>query len=206
MPRYAKNSDNRWLHPNYRKAYCFRYVNNIVYTSVDSKRESTGYDWKPANKKICMEILNQRIYNKQNPQTNPKNSKTIYDLIDQFKKDYLLKQNKYTQKQYHILFRQYLPENLNLDNHKKIREMILNQKQVLIAANNTVWKKIQRLRKLFDFGIDLEWIVSNPVTNSMVPRYINKNIQLYEIEQINLLIEYFKKSSCIVLTNFINCT
>lgn len=50
MPRFAKSSEDRWLHPSYRKAYCYRYRNGMVYTCVNSVRQSTGFEWNLKDK------------------------------------------------------------------------------------------------------------------------------------------------------------
>jgi hypothetical protein len=63
--RIVKNTENRWIHPWYKFAYCYpRTMKDgtiLVYTSVDSDRKATGIIWKPANKKHAMKVLEERL-------------------------------------------------------------------------------------------------------------------------------------------------
>lgn len=134
MPPYAKNSENRWLHPTYRKAYCYRYQNGLVYTSVNSVRKATGFIWDPKNKKMCMKILNARIndyFNKTIPNTQ---IKFIKDLIIQFHRDKVTKLNPITQKHYKTIYRQFLNFDMPLSEVQAIRAKIIETKNLAEIA------------------------------------------------------------------------
>lgn len=190
MPRYSKPSKERWVHPNYRKAYCFRYANGMVYTSIDSFRKATGYEWKPSNKPICMEILNERLY-AASKKIIIIESKRLTDLIVQFNKDYVSKQHQDTQAAYKRIYKQFIIENYELQQLNEIREMLMKVKNSLKLSDNTMWKRMQRLRKMFDFAVDMEWMDRNPVKNSMVGTYIHKEVEICTKKHIELLINYF---------------
>lgn len=125
MPRYVKPSENRWLHPTYRKAYCFN-RNGFVYTCVNSHRQATSIEWLPKNKRAAMEILRMRVDRSFYPipgvnDTSNVNELTIEHLLDRFHRDKVVKLNKETQEQYMIVYKQFFTENFYLDEVDKIR-------------------------------------------------------------------------------------
>lgn len=193
MPRYAKNTEERWIHPDYRKAYCYRYQNGMVYTSINSKRQATGYEWNIKNKKKCLAILHDRLIASDSKTINIK-SKTIKDIIKQFHRDKVMALDIKTQKLYKALYKQFLSEDFNLSDTQQIRDYILQVKNSLKLSENTIWKRLQRLRKIFGYAVELEWCEKNPVTKSMVPKFTKGDIVLSKAENINLIINYFRNN------------
>lgn len=191
MPPYAKNTEDRWLHPTYRKAYCFRYQNGMCYTVVNSKRQATGFEFIPKNKKVCMKILEQRINEYLNRSTLITQVKTIKDLILQFHRDVVIKLNPCTQRSYKSLYKQFLNFNIPLSDIQGIRNHILEIKNSLQLSNNTIWKRMQRVRKIFEYAVELEWMEKNPIPKAMVPEYKPKSIVTSSDDNIKMLIEYF---------------
>lgn len=196
MPRYVSNSTARWLHSSYKKAYCYRSQGGMVYTCIDSYRQATGYEWKESNKRICLQLLNDRLIISQQKLTDQiKYDKTIFDLIKQFTKDYTSLLDKSTQQSYKFLFETLFQTNYPLNDTNTIREIIIDFKNNYQGATNTIWKKIQRLRKFFQFGVDLEWMDKNPVPKSLIPKYEKKEPKTVEIQQIYDIIKYFNESN-----------
>jgi site-specific recombinase XerD len=195
MPAYAKSGEDRWLHPTYRKAYCFRYQNGMCYTVVNSKRQATGYEFIPKNKKVCMNILEARINEFINHLTPVSQVKTVKDLILQFHRDEVVKLNIKTQLNYKSLYKQFLNFNIPLTKVQEIRNNIIEVKNSLHLANNTIWKRMQRVRKIFEYAVDLEWMEKNPVSKAMVPLYKPKKVVTSSYQNIQLLIEYFVESN-----------
>ncbi|GAB1372480.1 hypothetical protein MASR1M45_25420 [Candidatus Kapaibacterium sp.] len=193
MPRFAKSSEDRWLHPSYRKAYCYRYRNGMVYTCVNSVRQSTGFEWNLKNKKICMEILDKRINETLFPGKRKDEGKMLLDLIKQFHIDYVSKLNPATQYYYKQIYKEFFDANMPLNDHIAIRERILYVKSNLKLANNTIWKRMQRHSKLFDHAVQLEWMEKNPISKVMIPDYKSKDVVTCTEEQINILINYFNE-------------
>ncbi|MCW5886178.1 MAG: tyrosine-type recombinase/integrase [Candidatus Kapabacteria bacterium] len=193
MPRYAKSNEERWLHPNYRKAYCFRYRNGMVYTSVNSVRQATGFEWHPRNKKVCMDILNQRLRETIIP-TKKNDVKMLSELIMQFHRDKVIKLNKATQSHYKTLYKQYLNFDLPLTDIQEIRNRIIDKKNFSTQSNNTIWKKIQRLKKLFEYAVELEWMEKNPIPKALIPEYKHKEVVTCTKEHIEILLQHFNNT------------
>lgn len=194
MPRFAKSNEERWLHPSYRKAYCFRYRNGMVYTCVNSIRKATGFEWHPRNKKICMEILNQRIHEQLFPAENKKDVKMLSELIMQFHRDKVLKLNDSTVKNYKYIYKQFLNYDLPLSEINEIRDRILLVKNSLKLSSNTIWKRMQRLHKIFEYGVDLEWMEKNPVPKALIPEYKRKEVVICSKEHVEILLEHFNNA------------
>lgn len=192
MPRYVKNNERRWLHPSYRKAYCYCRENGIVYTVVNSVRKSTGLIWSPQNKKKALIILEQRI---QQEVFNVKiyQPKTIMDLVKQFHKDRVIKLDKSTQYKYKRLYKDFFLEDLSLDDVQMIRMKIIERKSKLNLAPSTLRKKLSMLRSIFKYAIELEWMDKNPITPSMLTPVPKKEVKLITSEHIAKIKEYFEE-------------
>lgn len=189
MPRYSKNSEERWIHPNYRKAYVFKYSNGMAYTSVDSKREATGYYFLPKNKRVIMEILNSRLNAKSLPLEIAE--KTILELVQRFKSDKMTKLHPNTIAHYNMIFKEFFDKNYSLSDVVGIRDRILTVRSSLKLADNTIRKRFVRLKSLFKFGIELEWMTKNPIVSGMVPTYKKRKVVIATNEEIQILINHF---------------
>jgi len=193
MPRYVKPSENRWLHPTYRKAYCFN-RNGFVHTCVNSHRQATSIEWLPKNKRAAMEILRKRVDKWFYPTSDVSDSRelTIEHLLERFYRDKITKLDKETQKHYMVIYKQFFTTNFYLEEVDKIRAHVYGILQGLDLAQNTVWKRMQRMRKIFAYAIELEWMTRNPITKSMVPNYEHKAVEICSEEVIHEVINYFK--------------
>ncbi|MFN3307511.1 MAG: tyrosine-type recombinase/integrase, partial [Candidatus Kapaibacteriota bacterium] len=190
MPRYARSREDRWLHPTYRKAYCFRYKNGMVYTSVNSIRKATGLVWSPKNRKMAMEILEHRIqtevFGKRLQQ-----SKSIEDLIRQFFNDRVSKLAWTTQKRYKRLVKYFLHENWSLRDVQLIRSKILETVSTMDYNQSYIRKMLSDLKGIFNYAIELEWMDRNPITPSMLPKVKKREVRTITFEHIQKYKEYF---------------
>lgn len=191
MPRYCRPSENRWLHPTYRKAYCFRYRNGMVYTSVNSVRKATGLLWSIKNKKLAMEILDKRIREEVFGQRLG-STKYVKDLVQQFFADRVSKLSKATQIRYKRIVKYFLYENWCLDDVQLIRIKILEQVgNMANYSQNYIRKMLSDLRGIFKYAIELDWMEKNPIVNSMLPTNKKKEVRAITIEHIQKYMEYF---------------
>jgi integrase len=196
MPRYAKSNENRWLHPSYRRAFCFKYRNGMVYTSVDGHRQATGYVWDNKNRRICMDILNRRIYDENNKSQLKRSARTIKDLLIRFYRDYVIKfPHRNTRSGYRVTYRLFLNVDLNLADHIEIREHIRNVaiEQRANYSQNSMRKHMQRLRKLFNYAIENEMMEKNPIISTMIPAMTQGKVVICSEDEIKLLIDEFNK-------------
>lgn len=202
MPAYAKQSPERWIHPNYRKAYCFKYRNGMVYTCVNSIRKATGFEWHPRNKKVCMDILNKRLNEELYPKSSQQD-KLLSELIVQFHRDKVSLLNKATQSHYKVLYKQFLNFDLPLSDVQEIRNLVIDKKNFAKQSNNTIWKKMQRLRKIFDYAVELEWMEKNPIPKALIPEYKHKDVVICSKQHIDLLVEYFTQNESLPMARMI---
>ncbi|MCX7880266.1 MAG: tyrosine-type recombinase/integrase [Ignavibacteria bacterium] len=193
MPRYAQPRDDRWVHPTYRKAYCFRYRNGMIYTSVNSVRKATGLLWTPKNRKLAMEILEQRIQD-EIFQNRVRSGKDIKDLIERFFLDRVSKLAPATQIRYKRIFRYFFYENWSLDNIQEIRIKILERINSMTSYSpNYIRKMLADVKGIFNYAIELEWMDRNPITNSMLPIVKKKEVRAVTEAHIEKYKEYFKE-------------
>lgn len=195
MPRYANTSEERWLHPSYRKAYCFKYkANGMCYTSVNSKRQATGYEFLLKNRKICMQILENRLMKEFNKDAPVHNVRFVKDLIIQFHRDHVQRLDIKTRSCYKAVYKQFLNVDIPVTDSNAIRTHVINVKNSLNVANNTIWKRMQRVRKIFEYGVELEWLEKNPIPKALIPVYEKKGVVISTKEQIHLIIDYFNNT------------
>ena len=192
MPRYAKARDDRWVHPTYKKAYCYRYRNGLVYTSVNSVRKATGLVWTPRNKKLAMEILEQRIREEVIKIKSPSN-KYLSDLIKQFHKDKVMHLSRASILRYKRIYKYFLYEDLPLDDVQLIRMNILKAIETTHLSPNTLRKMLFDLKGIFKYAIELEWMDKNPVVSSMLPVVMKKEIKVVTDEHIDAYKKYFEE-------------
>ena len=138
-----------------------------------------------------MDILTDRINRrnlpkKQAPQTG---CKTIIDLLHTYYHTQMNGLSHATLKQYKVAFKKYLPNDLPLSQPELIRDMIWQIFTQSTTAKNTEWKRLQRIRKLFQFGVDEGFIDKNPITKSMVPKYENKPVRTFTPGELRLIIQ-----------------
>ena len=192
MPRYSKPREDRWIHPTYKKAYCYRYRNGLVYTSVNSVRKATGLVWTPKNKKQAMEILDQRIREEVIKIKAPSN-KYISDLIKQFHKDKIMHLSRSSILRYKRIYRYFLYEDLPLDDVQLIRMNILKAIEKLHLSPSTLKKLLSDLKGIFKYAIELEWMDKNPVVSSMLPVVKKKEIKIVTAEHIEAYKKFFEE-------------
>ncbi len=191
MPKYSLPRKDCWLHPTYRKAYCFRYRNGMVYTSVNSVRKATGLVWDPKNKKLAMDILEHRI-NTEVFGKNLMRSKYVQDLLERFFADRVSKLAPATQSRYRRIARYFLYENWPLNDVQLIRTKILERINEMSDYNvNYLRKMLSDIKGIFTYAIELEWIEKNPILNSMLPVVKKKEVRAISLEHIEKYKQYF---------------
>ncbi|QLH54012.1 MAG: hypothetical protein CH6_2561 [Candidatus Kapaibacterium sp.] len=190
MPRYSTAREDRWLHPSYRKAYCFRYRNGMVYTSVNSVRKATGLVWSQKNRKLAMEILERRIQEEVFGKKIQK-SKYVKDLVVRFFNDRVSKLSQATQQRYKRIVKYFLYENWSLDDIQLIRIKILEVVNSMNYNLSYIRKMLSDLKGIFNYAIDLDWMDKNPIITSMLPTIKRQEVRTLTFEHIQKYIEFF---------------
>lgn len=191
MPKFTKNSENRWVHPTYRHAFCYRYRNGMVYTSIDGIRQATGYEWSPKSKRACMELLNVRLIQLQTAYVHD-NILTLQSVIEYFHRDHVSKLKKGSQLNYITTYRHFFAKPLSL-NYKSLREHIKSVIPTLTSLDkSTINFHLIRLNKLFNYAVENEYIDKNPIVSSMYLKTTKPEIKLCEKDEIDIFLDYFK--------------
>ncbi|ROL55708.1 hypothetical protein D9V84_10890 [Bacteroidetes/Chlorobi group bacterium Naka2016] len=191
MPRYSSPREDRWLHPTYRKAYCYRYRNGMVYTSVNSVRKATGLVWHPKNKKLAMDILEHRIQTEVLGK-NLQRTKYVRDLLERFFADRVSKLAPVTQIRYKRIVKYFFYENWPLYDVQLIRTKILERMNEMTSYSLSYLRKmLTDIRGIFNYGIELEWMEKNPIVNSMLPTVKKQEVRAVTSEHIEKYKEFF---------------
>lgn len=167
MPR--PRSRKRWEHPLFKNAYVID-RRGTCYTVIDGGHPIAirGLKFRPENKETALEILDHRC----KEETGIKSSaapNNIFDAIKEYADVELPALKPYNARRHLKTFSKYLNRNLNLKDVAEIRKMITKNKTDLSQANATVRKDLERVRKLFEYCIEQEYMIKNPVTKRMIP-------------------------------------
>jgi len=191
MPRYAKPSKNRWVHPLYVRAFCYPH-NGKVYTSVNGVRKATNLRWVPQNRTIAMQILTERIQEFKKYRMHPV---TLQEAKEVFYKEVLVTRNKGTQKKYFSIFRQFLSaDDMFIDDYEAIRQHIIEVRNTLPISNNSMDGKMRSLHYFFNFCVEKGWIEKNPITKDIRPKYQAPPPRTYTNEEWTKIIEAAQKN------------
>jgi len=186
MPRYAKPSKNRWVHPLYVRAYCFP-RNGKVYTCVNGIKRATNLRWVPQNRTIALQILTERIQEFKKFRISPV---TLRDAKEIFTKEILVTRNKGTQKRYATVLKQFLyADELFIDDYEAIRSLIIEVRNNLRINANSMDGKMRALHFFFNFCIEKGWIEKNPITKDIRPKYQPPPPRTYTSEEWRQIIE-----------------
>lgn len=183
---------NRWKHPDRKFCYCFKRPESpFVYTSVFSTRQVTDLVWKESNKEEAMLILEHRI--NQHLAPYQEQEKTLNDLFVQYANVYYSNYTKVQQSRYNKAIEYLITKNLLCSDVNAIRnEVLIN----LVELNKKysepyVYKLLGSLKKMFDFGIEEEYLTRNPIKKAMFPRGGKRARQIFfSTEEIKQLLPY----------------
>lgn len=205
MPKYSKNSENRWVHPNYRKAYVFKRESGMAFTCIDSHRQSTPYEFLPKNKKAIMELLNNRLSAHLRPveTTEDSTTRSLYELIKIFTQERLSKLEFKTRQNYQMIFKTFFEQNFQLDDIDGMRKHILEVKNNFKLSDNTIRKKLVRINAMFRFAIEMEWMTKSPIVKQMVPIYKKRKVVTCENIELQILIRYFNQTQDFTMAHII---
>ncbi|MFA7326309.1 MAG: tyrosine-type recombinase/integrase [Candidatus Kapaibacterium sp.] len=186
---------NRWKHPDRKFCYCFKRPESpFIYTSVFSKREVTDLVWKEANKNDAMAILEKRISEYMNP--NETEEKTLNDLFIQYANVYYSNYTKVQQSRYNKAIEYLITKNLLCSDINAIRNEVLNNLTDLNKKYSEpyVYKILGSLKKIFDFGIEEEYLTRNPIKKAMFPIGGKRARQIFfSKEEIDKLLPYCRE-------------
>lgn len=193
MPKLTRK---HWNHPTYRYAYCIERYGN-VYTVIDNcnPKAIKGLKFVNDNKRQALEILNQRLIDSKSNIPVVNRTTTLFDAVKEFIELYAKNVSKFTINNYLSTFETYLTEDHPLSDIKIIKNMILESIRVTKHSNNTVRKSMYKLSKLFDFCIENEYITSNPITNSLIPKEVLKELAYPTPDELDIILKAAEKRS-----------
>lgn len=166
----TKRAELRWDHPTYRYAYVREYRGLACTVIHGSPPISTGLVWKPASKTTAMRVLDQRLelYLYGAPKVEVGTMKCI-DLYEQFVEVRFGKMSKWMQYEYHRYFECIVPPSALGDDTVRLRREIAMRIQASDLSQNTKRNALKRVRAIFGFGIEQDWLKVNPIHSDMVP-------------------------------------
>jgi integrase len=186
---------NRWKHPDRKFCYCFKRPESpFVYTSVFSKREVTELVWKESNKEEAMLILEHRINKHLSPYQEQ--DKSLNDLFIQYANVHYSNYSKVQQSRYNNSIKYLIKKNLYCNDIESIRNEVVKN---LVVMNDKysepyVYKLLGCLRKIFDFGIEEEYLTRNPIKKAMFPKGGKRARQIFfTTDEIERLLPYTRE-------------
>lgn len=193
MPRLAKN--NRWRHPIYKNAYCYRrsYGSDAVYMSVNGIRKASNIRWNENNRQIALEALDEFYHEINTPQATPHNMKLL-EAVKLFIKESQTTLDDFTIKHYLAIFSRIFLIDMPLSNVIGIKEMVTQAFNNYYAdkAANTKNKAMQRLSRFFDYCVENDYIDKNPITKNLIPKREKVPVLTYTFKQIEIILNYFE--------------
>lgn len=187
MPRKTRTV---WKLKEYNGCYCYERYGN-VYTYVFGTKKSTPFVWTDESKLMALRLLRQRVEESLGVREK---KKYLYDLIEDYDTNYIPSLSPESQRTTRYIFA-WLFEmpNLDLEDSHAIRKAILENINKRDFANSTYRKRLKIARSLFAYGIDSGYLATNPINRTMIPKEIKKEIECFEVEDIEKVLAELKK-------------
>ena len=204
MPKQRKADSQRITSNIYLMGYV-ESINGTAHTRIRGMRQTTGLRFDLTHEARLREILDQRIAAVINPDdvvaapTSPsvqqQKVRTLHDAIHAYMDTTAYTDAIGTVKNfYKKAWMIYLPSDLPL-NHGEIYLTIDKQKrsrEALAAAPETTRKRLQYLKKFFNWCVRMEYLSRNPFDMIDVPVYQSKPIVPYSQDEANAIIEHLR--------------
>jgi integrase len=187
----------------------------VVYTEINGERHSTGLVWHEKNKKLALQVLEQRIREYLVPTpvvTQEQQPMTVADGLKEFARVHFKNVEKDTVRIIKNSFVALLPTTDHLlTDTEGIRTEVFQHLETTTLHINTQHKYLSWLRQFFDFCIDEGYCTNNPVKRSMMPKRLPSDIPPFSDEEFTRILQHFEQSSLdrreyILLLRFLRLT
>lgn len=202
MPKQSRTK--RWEHSSYKNAYCIERYGN-VYTTIcgENAKVIKGLKWETKNKATALRILGERYVEYMKCRSGEsiaiKKDMMISEAYIEYIKVMFPNLTPNVQKRVHIAMKQYLPVNLPLANIKEIRDLIIEQKAEYNHKSAYLKKQLSILKRFFDYCIEQDYLVKNPVNRYMFPAIESNEVLMFSREEVNLMVDFLQSNSKIAI-------
>ncbi len=192
MPN-TRNKKNTITHPLYRNAFLLR-RGDVIYTSIvhegNRYRETTQLSWNTKNFALAERILEKRWLALFNPDIKPEayNLRELFDTYLNFKSKSIKAESllKYEHAWKSFITREYMTDDIDI-----IKQDLNAAISKTHLSNNTAVKSLQLLSAFFEHILENQYISSNPITSSMLPKTTKKKPLAYTFNEIQSILQYF---------------
>jgi integrase len=182
-------------HPLYRNVY-LKKRGDIIYYHIhydgEEIRKSTGMFWAKANFNRALEIAEAHYDKLTLPGTNKYNLNELFEQYLNFKSKSV---TKVTIKKYRQAWNNFILKDYQTSDIQQLRQDLVSVIATTHLGNNTTVKLLQLLSAFFEYCLENNYIMSNPVVSSILPKTTKAEPRQYEEAEIQKLINYFKDGS-----------
>lgn len=195
MPRRVTPSRDRWLSPTYTSGYVENRNGTATLRYAD-KRKSTGLRFAPLNRKLCIEMLAlwlDQIHKGDEPAAPSQRVKGVKELIRLYRETRFPMKASSAKVRLRSAFAHYFPDAAPDQplNVTSLVAYISARKGKVPVQTSTNRRLLERLRELFDFGIEIGAIDRNPVTIARIPKEVRKKVRHFTNEEIIRIYLFF---------------
>lgn len=187
----ARKNKTNWTHPLYRNGYIKNRSGTcqlVINHNNKQYRKSLNLTFQINNKSLALEILETEVLRL----LYGKDTKIIYiqDLFKQFKEFKKQSVKTATMIKYEQTYKSFITTELSTTDN--IKSHILNNIIKSELSQSTKNKQLTLLKGFFAFCVEHGHLATNPITKSMIPELITKEIDTYSNEEIKRLLDYFE--------------
>ena len=160
MPKTKRKPTEKWVHPNYKRCYCYN-RNGIVYFSINTKRIASNPSilFEPKNKQLALQYLN--LYSEKLLSGVIPQPKTLYELLEEYKQSEFTTLKSNSQEVLTYTFSKYINQDYKLDDMLKFKSDLMNVFDKSKLSNNTKNDILIKLRIVLNFGVKIGWLKEN---------------------------------------------
>jgi integrase len=192
MPRPRR--EDRWTHPLYNIGFC-RERDGMVHTEIKGQRLATGLVWHDKNKKLALQILEQRILAHLNPaplQNNTPKLHTTNSAFELFAKQQFPTRSKSYLYNWKQAVEVLLPSNILITATEEIRSYMIERLAKSHLHANTKRQHLACMQQFFEYCIEEHYCSRSPVKKSMYPKKVKQDVKPFTMEEYERIVEYFE--------------
>lgn len=200
MGKTRKRKGKRWDHPDYKKGvYCFE-RDGYVHTYIFGDRKSIkNLPWNKTNKEFAIQVLDKRVreYFERENGINSNRIETFSELFLQYKELKLSRLKEISKVTFingiKLLMQNndfYLNDIFEITKYIDSRVKELKFKEGY--SDSTINNSLTQLRTVFNFGIESDIILSNPIKPWLKIKNTNYKFTICSRDQLNHFIDTLK--------------
>lgn len=190
----TKRKKNNWQHPLYKTGYVKNRDGNcqlVINHNTKQFRKSIPLAFMPQNRDIALSLLEEYIFIVVYHRTVKIDTlKEIFDKFMELKKDTLKKDSI---KKYNQAFNSFLNDSVTTQDD--VQKVILDSMIKSNLSSSSKNKQLTLLKGFFNFCIDNNYLLKNPITKTLIPKFKAKDIEDYREEEISKIIDFFDKKN-----------